>query len=322
MRPFKSIAYAGPRAGTRAHRHRRGARQRDLRHAGDPARRRASSTAGALRSHAAGVTFVPSPIRSPTPARAARGDRNLNRNLGPTDTPRDFEDHVANWLCPLLARQRRPARPAFVHAGETQAFAIARPATTTTARSSRSRKRRAEQRPGGAPGRDARGRRLARHLRSRRLRRRIAARHRHKLDLDPRYGVGTTEYMRSVGGYAMTLECGQHDDPQRPRSPIAPSATRSRFSAPSRPPTRRPRRPIRGAAAGRRDRPDACRRHVRARVASFDPVTTGDLIGTRHDGTAVTAPSRGRSSFPNPGAEAGHEWFYLARPSLRFAVTR
>ena len=33
------------------------------------------------------------------------------------------------------------------------------------------------------------------------------------LDLDPRYGVGTTEYMRSVGGWALTVECGQHDDP-------------------------------------------------------------------------------------------------------------
>ena len=33
------------------------------------------------------------------------------------------------------------------------------------------------------------------------------------LELDPRYGVGTTEYMRSVGGCALTLECGSHDDP-------------------------------------------------------------------------------------------------------------
>jgi predicted deacylase len=31
------------------------------------------------------------------------GDRNLNRKLAPTDAPREFEDHVANWLCPLLA---------------------------------------------------------------------------------------------------------------------------------------------------------------------------------------------------------------------------
>ena len=36
------------------------------------------------------------------------------------------------------------------------------------------------------------------------------------LDLDPRYGVGTTEYMRSIGGSALTLECGQHEDPAAP----------------------------------------------------------------------------------------------------------
>jgi len=35
-----------------------------------------------------------------------------------------------------------------------------------------------------------------------------------KLDVDPAYGIGTTEYMRSVGGYATTLECGQHEDPR------------------------------------------------------------------------------------------------------------
>ena len=38
---------------------------------------------------------------------------------------------------------------------------------------------------------------------------------------DPSYGVGTTEYMRSQGangqgGYGITLECGQHQDPTAP----------------------------------------------------------------------------------------------------------
>jgi predicted deacylase len=36
------------------------------------------------------------------------------------------------------------------------------------------------------------------------------------LNTDPRYGIGTTEYMRSAGGMAITLECGQHDDPAGP----------------------------------------------------------------------------------------------------------
>ena len=35
----------------------------------------------------------------------------------------------------------------------------------------------------------------------------------HLLNTDVRYGVGTTEYMREQGGYALTLECGQHADP-------------------------------------------------------------------------------------------------------------
>ena len=36
------------------------------------------------------------------------------------------------------------------------------------------------------------------------------------LSTDPSYGVGTTEYMRTQGGYAITLECGQHADPAAP----------------------------------------------------------------------------------------------------------
>src|SRR5947199_376115 len=36
------------------------------------------------------------------------------------------------------------------------------------------------------------------------------------LDLDPAYGIGTTEYMRALGGWALTLECGRHDDPGAP----------------------------------------------------------------------------------------------------------
>jgi hypothetical protein len=47
------------------------------------------------------------------------------------------------------------------------------------------------------------------------VQRRIA-RQRAELETVLRYGVGTTEYMRTTGGYALTLECGQHVDPQAP----------------------------------------------------------------------------------------------------------
>src|SRR5471032_744436 len=59
---------------------------------------------GALRIANGAVTFVPvaNPLAYAKGERA--GERNLNRNLFPHPAPRDFEDHVANWLCPLLAR--------------------------------------------------------------------------------------------------------------------------------------------------------------------------------------------------------------------------
>jgi len=36
--------------------------------------------------------------------RQRNGDRNLNRHLAPRTDPLDYEDHIANWLCPLLAQ--------------------------------------------------------------------------------------------------------------------------------------------------------------------------------------------------------------------------
>ena len=59
---------------------------------------------GALVIRNGAVTFVP--IANPLAyAKGERfGDRNLNRNLFPNENPQDFEDRVANWLCPLLAR--------------------------------------------------------------------------------------------------------------------------------------------------------------------------------------------------------------------------
>src|ERR1700674_1681381 len=59
---------------------------------------------GAPEIAAGEVTCVP--ITNPLAyARGERsGERNLNRNLGPKENPADFEDRIANRLCPLLAR--------------------------------------------------------------------------------------------------------------------------------------------------------------------------------------------------------------------------
>ena len=58
---------------------------------------------GALAIVAGSVTFVPITNALAYALKRRAGERNLNRALQPTDAPRQFEDRVANWLCPLLA---------------------------------------------------------------------------------------------------------------------------------------------------------------------------------------------------------------------------
>mgnify|MGYP000470466852 CR=1 FL=1 len=62
---------------------------------------------GALALARGSVTFVPITNPKAYALKRRNGDRNLNRNLQPTApgvAPAEFEDHIANWLCPLMAQ--------------------------------------------------------------------------------------------------------------------------------------------------------------------------------------------------------------------------
>ena len=254
------------------------------------------------------------PVSNPLAhARGTRsGDRNLNRRLLPTDTPRDNEDRIANLLCPWLAAHdvlldlhtfRSPGRP-FVMRGPADNTGALEPFAQAAAES-----------------------RLAAHLGPTRIVEgwmsayaQGAARRHARGDLedaDPSYGVGTTEYMRRCGGCAVTLECGQHDDPAAPA--VAYRAIRQAVALlqladlPLAPP---PERFERLCLTEVVDRLHADDRFVRE-WTSFDAVRRGDVIATRHDGTPVRAERDGHVVFPDPGALAGHEWFYFAEPSER-----
>jgi hypothetical protein len=52
--------------------------------------------------------------------------------------------------------------------------------------------------------------------------------------------------------------------------------------------------------------------------SSFDPVTAGQTIGVRADGSTINAGFDGMILFPDAAAGAGHEWFYLTRPNPNF----
>jgi hypothetical protein len=134
---------------------------------------------------------------------------------------------------------------------------------------------------------------------------------------DPSYGVGTTEYMRSQGGYGITLECGQHEDPAAPdvayhaiRQTLALLGLADITLAP-------PARPFESLVLAEVvDRHSEADRFVKT-WTSFDPLATGELIAVRADGSELRAQEAGYIVFPDVSALPGHEWFYLAQRSPR-----
>ncbi|MEO5733340.1 MAG: succinylglutamate desuccinylase/aspartoacylase family protein, partial [Rubrivivax sp.] len=160
------------------------------------------------------VTFVP--VCNPLAyANAQRmGDRNLNRRLQPTATPQDNEDRIAGVLCGWLAEHDvlldlhsfRSPGDAFVMRGPADNTGALEPFAQAAAE--------ARMAAHVGPSRIVDGwlDAYARGVAQRRARGLTPG----AVHEDPSYGVGTTEFMRSRGGYGITLECGQHDDPAAP----------------------------------------------------------------------------------------------------------
>ncbi|GAB3268370.1 M14 family metallopeptidase [Chitinimonas naiadis] len=276
---------------------------------------------GSLVLRAGRVTFVPitNPLAYELERRA--GDRNLNRNLSPTEAPHDFEDQIANWLCPLLAEHDVLLD---LHSFQSpgRAFTMVGPNNNTEALEPFSHAHEEEAlalRLGVGRVVDGWLSTYARGVERRNRLLAADASRSQQLTADARYGVGTTEYMRSVGGYALTLECGQHADPHAPE--VAYQAIHNTLAHLGLSGEADPVAASEVEALHLYDVVDKV--HVDDAFsrtwASFDRLCKGDVIGTRHNGEVLVADCDGHIVFPNAKAEAGHEWFYLARATDRFA---
>jgi predicted deacylase len=280
------------------------------------ARALAEIEAGTIDIVRGSVSFVP--VCNPLAHAHGRrmGDRNLNRRLQPTATPQDFEDRIANALCPLLAAHdvlldlhsfRSPGQP-FVMRGPADNRGALEPFAHAAAEAA-----------------------LARHVGVQRVvdgwlaayaagvtRRRERALTPGAVAEDPGYGVGTTEYMRSQGGYGVTLECGQHEDPAAPGvAHLAIRQTLALLGLAEGIELQPPRAPFECLTLAEViDRHDAEDHFVHA-WKSFDRIEAGALVARRADGTAWRAPCSGYIVFPDVSALPGHEWFYWAQPSER-----
>jgi predicted deacylase len=274
--------------------------------------------AGTVRIVRGAVTFVP--ITNPLAYRSGQrvGDRNLNRNLRPSAQPQDNEDRIANVLCPLLAQHEVLLDLHSFHAGG-EPFAMIGPTDNTEALEPFTHAARESAwalRLG--PRRVVEGWLAAYASGVKDRLQRTAPTDRYPLlNTDPSYGVGTTEYMRSQGGYAITLECGQHADPLAIevgwRAIHNTLAYFGLIEAPL-PAARNDIQLLKLAEVIDRLHADDC---FAREWVSYDPLHAGELIGTRADGRPVPAPSDGFIVFPNRAALPGNEWFYFARRSAR-----
>lgn len=278
----------------------------------------AECDAGTLQLVRGSVTFVP--VTNPLAYHKVQrnGERNLNRNLRPTSTPQDYEDTIANLLCPLLAEHdvlldlhtfQAVSEPfamlgpvdntgdlePFAHAADEQALALRLGVRRIVEGWLSTYAVGVQQRLARTPVQSRAG----------------------LLSTDPSYGVGTTEYMRSQGGYAITLECGQHNEAAAPD--VAYRAIRNTLAhlalvaEPAPAPCDHPEF-LRLAQVVDRFHPDDA--FIRP-WSSFDVIHAGEQVATRHDGTPVLAAMDGYIVFPNTNATPGNEWFYLAQPSTR-----
>ena len=282
----------------------------------------AAEFAGGARRLARGVlTMVP--VANPLAfARGTReGDRNLNRDFRPSVSPENAEDRIANHLAQLMSGHD-VLLDLHSFASEGTPFVFFGP--QDNAQDLEPFRRAAEEAA------------LARAVGPRRLvygwlpayAKGVARRPAGSIA----YGIGTTEYMRSQGGYAVTVECGQHADPAAPqvaRNAIENAIALLGLGGGSGTRADGVQTPL---ALSQGDAPapaieviemcDVVDRHspddrFAAKWRSFDRLTAGQPIAQRADGERLLAPEDGYIVFPSLNAMPGREWFYLARSGNR-----
>lgn len=255
------------------------------------------------------LTLVP--VANPVAFRRGtrEGDRNLNRDFRPSVCPENAEDRIANHLAPLIGEHDALVDlHSFASEGGEPFVFFGPPDNDGDLEPFR---RAAEE---AALARAAGPRRLVYGwlpAYSRGVARRPGG--------SIAYGIGTTEYMRSRGGYAITVECGQHADPAAPA--VARAAIDNAIALlqlgdgpPPAPRTGGGNELVEVCDVFDRQSPDD---RFAATWRSFDRVKAGQPIAYRAAGAAINAPEDGYVVFPSPNAVPGREWFYFARPGHR-----
>nr|WP_321526570.1 succinylglutamate desuccinylase/aspartoacylase family protein [uncultured Cohaesibacter sp.] len=278
----------------------------------------AAFKSGHLRLTRGSVTFVP--VMNPLAWRRNQreGMRNLNRNFSEKTVPEDFEDRLCNVICPILrdhdvlidlhsfTSEGEPLAlfgpsdndgvlEPFAHADAELALASAMGLGLMVHgwmeafdKAIKARKKAA----GAAAVRDT---------------------------MPANLGVGTTEYMRFAGGYGITVECGNHNDPAS--AAVAWQCILNglahldmiNFSLPAERPKPRVYEMMDAILAEHADD------RLVEKFTTGAEVREGQVIGHRASGEEIRAPYDGALIFSDISAAPNTELTFVCRKSQRFA---
>lgn len=257
------------------------------------------------------VTFIPVVNGLAHHHNTRNGERNLNRNLAESAIPQDNEDRVANVLCPLLrAHDVLIDLHSFNSTG--QAFALIGPKDNHGDLEPFTHAKVEEDLvqsfnlPMVVHGW------LPAHEKVLQMKRQAGVTE----NLASLHGIGTTEYMRFFGGCAITVECGQHLDPQAPQigydCVINGMLTLGMIEG-TLPKMQTPRvleicDPILS------QHPDD---HLLKHFTAGEAVKAGENIGKRADGRDIIMPYNGAIIFASLTANLHEELCFLCKESNR-----
>lgn len=233
------------------------------------------------------VTFVPVVNRLAYERGVRYVDHNLNRDLRRRENPADYEDVIGNIICPLIEECNFLLDLHSNHS-EGQPFVFAGPPNQEEESFRRSL----------GPDLEVFGWTEA------------YARITGKV-IDST-SIGTVEYARLFGATAVTLECGQHNDPKS--VDVAITAIRNaldycRISPANGFKTRPVESRLRIQLEGVYKRDDEGRLARNWRHA--DRVKKGEPIAYKEDGTVISATDDGFVLLPHSTCLKGDEWFYF-----------
>lgn len=257
------------------------------------------------------VTFVPVVNGLAFRNNTRNGDRNFNRNLSPSAISQDNEDRVANIICPLL-RAHDVLIDLHSFGSEGEAFALIGPKNNNGALEpfahdlAEEKLVKALNLPLIVHGW------LPAHEKALKQKREAGVTER----LSSLHGVGTTEYMRFAGGYGVTVECGQHLDPNGPQvgyDCVINGMIVLGMIADVPKPAQKPRVLEISDAILANHEDD----RLHKRFVAGEPVQQGEIIGRRADGSDIVMPYDGAIIFASLSSPVHSELCFLCKVSSR-----